>query len=113
MPKPKKRFWSSITRQVFPKMKLHELGDPTIYAGREVLARKEMDAPDELITIKTAQGSRVHLKHFEINGTHWVSMCSFFMQMIDGRVPTPEEEAEFELATQVKEIRSIDGKKEK
>lgn len=107
-----KKFWNSLVRTVFPRYDMTNAQNPMNYIGEYVLARKELDQPDEKIKIEDIKGSLKHVKYFEINGSHWVSMYSFFTQMIDGKVPTPEEEAEFELSTQITKIRETNGKKE-
>lgn len=98
------RFWHRVTKAVFPKMKLHDQENPESYIGREILARPELDAPDEKIKIEHIKGSLRHAKQFEINGTHWVHMYSFFTQMLENRTPTPEEMDEFETASQITRI---------
>lgn len=113
MPRKQKKFWNSLVRTVFPKYDLANAQNPMHYIGEYVLARKELDQPDEKIKIEHIKGSLKHVKYFEINGSHWVSMYSFFTQMMDGRVPTPEEESEFELSTQITKIKETNGKKEK
>lgn len=121
MPKKRKPFWSSVTRAVFPRMKLQEAGNPNVFAGRTVMARPELDAPDEKITIFDVKGCAAItgmdlalrerlIKHYQVNGTHYCHMFSFHTQMEEGRVPSDEELAEFELATNIKSIRSTDKK---
>lgn len=113
MPKPPNRFWSRVTKTVFPRLRLQE-SNPQAYIGKTVLAQKSFDEPFEEVKIKAIVGNRNFQKHFEINGTHLVSMFSFFTQMIDGRLPTPEDEKQFEDATQIKRIEEIpqNGSKE-
>lgn len=113
MPKKPGRFFSAVTKMVFPKMNLAASSDPRQYIGKTVLAKKELDQPYEEIKIREVRGNLANEKCFEINGTHLVSMYSFFSQLIDGKLPTLEDEKEFELATQITRIKKIDGKKEK
>ena len=98
---------AKLTRALFSKVKLEDASDPNLYIGRVILARPEMDAPDEKIVIEHIKGSLHYQKFFEINGTHWVSMLSFFLQMIEHRLPTEEEAADFELATQITGMKGI------
>lgn len=107
MPKSKKRFSPKVFKTLFPKIKLDDVGDPRVHLGKMVLAQKTLDSPFEEVKVNSILGNIKHLKHFEINGTHLVSMFSFFTQMDEGRLPTKEEEAEFELASDVKDIREI------
>lgn len=113
MPKPPQRFWNSIVKTVFPRFRLEDAANPQQFVGKTVLAQLDFDQPFEEIKIREIKGSLKHVKHFEINGTHWVSMFSFYTQLLEGRMPTPEEEQEFDLATQIKSIRGTDGKKKK
>lgn len=106
MPKPVKRFWSRVTKTIFPKLKL-AAHDPMQYVGKTVLAQKEFDQPFEEIKIRDVKGSIRYEKYFEINGTHWVSMISFFTQMLYGRFPTKDEANDFEEATRIKVIEEI------
>lgn len=108
-----KRFWNSLHQVRFKKIRLEDSADPRQYIGQKVLAAKEMGAEPEQIEIKHVLGSVAHPKYFEINGTHWVHMYSFFTQMMEGRIPTPEEMDEFELASQITKVKELnDGKKE-
>lgn len=114
-----KRYWNSVVRTVFPKLALTDFGDPRQYIGKRVLAVKELGAPEEDIVITHIQGAAgagaTHLqKYFVINGTHFVHMYSFFTQMLEGRAPTKEEMDEFELASQIKDIKEVkDGQTQK
>lgn len=121
MPKKRKPFWSSVTRAVFPKLKLQDAHDPRSFIGREVYARPELDAPDEALIVRDIRGCAAItgmdlalrerlIKHYQINGTHYCHMFSFHTQMEEGRIPSDEELAEFELATNIKSIRSTDKK---
>lgn len=119
MPKrklPSRPFWHKVTRAVFPKMKLEDAISPVAFVGREVLARRELNLPDELITVNEIQGCAaitsqgvdpVLIKYYQINGTHFCHMFSFHTQMEEGRVPTDREMAEFELAAEIKDIRPM------
>lgn len=101
--------FSQIVHTPFKKWKLDNVTSPVKFIGKKIKARLEMDAPDEEITIEHVCGSLAHVKHYEINGTHWVSILSFHMQLEEGREPTKEEEEEFNLATEIKDIKEIRG----
>ncbi len=103
-----KRFWNSLTRATFKKFKLEDAISPNAFIGKTVFAHK--GAPDgerESVKIESILGSKRWTKCMEINGTHLVTMLSFFTQLMEGREPSPEENAEFELATEIKDIREI------
>jgi hypothetical protein len=123
-----KRYWNSLARATFKKVKLHDAQNPAQYIGRKVLAGKLVDQIETLIdgrklplitpilsepeeiTITSIIGSRPFEKYFELNGgTHHCHMYSFFVQLMEDRCPTKEEMDDFELASQVKNIRSLDG----
>lgn len=111
-----KAYFSRVTKAAFRKLQLHDSHDPNSYIGRKVMARRELDLPDEEIVVSDVKGCVAeHLqKYFQINGTHFCHMFSFFTQMLESRVPSDEEMAEFELASQVKKIREIkDGQAKK
>lgn len=80
-----------------------------------MLAQRELVLPFEEIKIRDIRGcvAQELQKYFQVNGTHLVSMFSFYMQMEEGRLPTQVEENEFNLATDIKDIRKIDGGQEK
>jgi hypothetical protein len=116
MSKPPKRYWSSLVRAVFPKAEL-PLHDPNRYIGRTILAVKEEGAEPEEVIIQDVKGcagiGAEHLKKsFQINGQYLVSMFSFYTQLLDGRLPTPEETEEFELATDIVRIKDLNGKED-
>lgn len=108
MSKTPNRFWNSIKKVTpFARMKLEDALDPNQFIGRKVLARKTLSDPDEEMTVEDIKGCVApHLiKHFQINGTHICSMFSFYTQMLENRTPTEEEMNEFNLASDVKDIR--------
>lgn len=108
--RPIKRFFSQTFKTVFPRIKLNEFeSDPNVFMGQTVLARPELDAPDEEVEIKQVKGCVApHLqKYFEINGTHFCHMFSFYTQMMEKRVPSQDEMDEFELASQIKDIKTM------
>lgn len=114
-----KRFWSNV-RALPKRMNLKE-ATPTDFVGRTILAQTDFDAPFEEVVISDVRGclglgnmpeaerSRL-IKSFQINGTHLVGIFSFYTQLQEGRLPTEEEEAEFQLATQIEKIRPLKGK---
>lgn len=110
------RFWN-VVRTPFKKLNLSE-GDPNVFKGKIVMAQKEFDAPFEEVVVNDVRGcvalgemteaERARLvKSFQINGTHYCSIQSFYWQILEGRLPTPEEIEEFELATQITKIKEI------
>ncbi len=105
------RFWSNV-RKLPKRMNLSGPGivDPREFIGRKVWAKPDLEAPAEEIVLQDIAGSIKHVKFFEINGTHWVRMDSFYTQMLENRLPSKEEEEEFELATEIKDIRPLKGK---
>lgn len=113
MPRRPRNFFSKVTKVVFPKLRLQDAANPLQYLGQTVLAQKEFDEPFEEIKMKDIRGNVAHPKHFQINGTHLVSMFSFFMQMEEGKLPTQDEEDEFNLATDIKRIKRTDGTEKK
>jgi len=110
----------------FRKMKLAlgAIDDPTHYIGHMLQAKATKDGAYEWIKVETIRGCAAlgHdeksedfkrlIQSFEINGTHLVTMFSFFTQMHENRVPTEEEEAEFSLMVPTK-IEEINGSKTK
>lgn len=104
-----KQYWGNLIRTPFKKMRLEDANDPRQYIGRTVLAAKPGQEPEE-VTIKEILGNLKNQKQFQINGEYLVTMFSFFTQLLDGRLPTAEEEAEFELATDITDIKPL-GKK--
>lgn len=123
MPKRVKAFFGKVFNTTFKKMRLEDSIHPDQFIGRTILASRHLDEAPEEVTIKNVQGCAAIglkdeekarlLKCFQINGTHIVSMLSFYTQLIDGKLPTAEEEAEFNLATDIKDIRETNGKKSK
>jgi hypothetical protein len=103
-----KQYWSNLIRTPFRKMKLG-VDDPNVYVGRTILAQPELGAEPEEVTIQHVVGCVApHLnKYFQINGTHFCHMFSFFKQVLENRLPTKEENDEFELASQITKIRDI------
>lgn len=102
------RFWNSIKKVTpFARMKLEDAQDPRSFIGRSVLARKTLSDPDEEVIIADIKGCIAAdlIKHFQINETHICSMFSFYTQMLENRTPTDEEMNEFDLASDVKDIR--------
>lgn len=97
-----------------PKMRANE-EDPNQFQGRFLIAIKDMKTQDvEKIVIERVVGSMVYPKFFEINSSHHCNMLSFYTQMLENRLPTQAELEEFELATQIKEIREkVDAAPEK
>lgn len=97
---------------------LQDATHPNKFIGETVWASKEFGGAPEEIIIKNVAGcagfgkmteaerSRL-LRTFEINGTHFCSMFSFYMQLMDGRLPTAEEEADFDLASDIKGMKEI------
>lgn len=88
--------------------------------GKKIQATNVATGQTELVTVESIRGclaagdmpeeKRLELlRSFEINGTHLCPMLSFFIQVEEGRLPTPEEEQEFNLATQVVAIKEING----
>lgn len=104
-----KAFFSRVTKATFQKLKLHDANDPRQYIGKTIMATKELDSEPEPVVISDIKGCVAeHLnKYFQINGTHFCHMFSFFTQLMEGRVPSKEEMDEFELASQVTKIREI------
>ncbi len=107
-----KRYWNSLAKNVSPlrKVKLEDARDPSDFIGRTILARTSLNSSDEPIVIADVRGciAKDLIKHFQINGTHLVSMFSFFIQMLEGRLPSQAEEDEFNLASDVKDIKVKD-----
>lgn len=109
-----RRYWEQFAKNVTPlrKIKLQDQINPNQFMGKKLLARRAIDGTDEEVDIQEIKGSLRYPKQFQINGSHFCHMFSFYSQMLDGRVPTDEEMAEFELASDVKGIKEINGKKE-
>lgn len=112
--------FGNLVKTRFNRIRVTE-NDPNQWVGKTILASKELDDEPEEVVIQTVKGclgmgqmseaQRNRLvKSFEINGTHIVSIYSFYVQILEGRLPTPEEEAEFELATQITKIKEIGPK---
>ena len=92
-------FWNAIKKKK-AKIALDE-SDPRQWLGKSCLASDTVNGELEEVQIKSIVGSMVYPKHFEINGTHLVPVLSFYIQMMENRLPTEEEAEEFELATQI------------
>ena len=86
--------------------------DPTQFIGRQIKARKERDQPDEDVTIKEVLGVRAItdpalVRWLQINGTHLCHALSFYTQLLENRIPSDEEIAEFDLATDIVKMKEI------
>lgn len=104
-------FWSKLTKLAFPKYSLEDAVSPLAFVGKSVVAHKASpDGPEEKVVIKDILGSRQWPKYFEINGAYLVHAFSFFSQVMDNRMPAKEEMDEFELATQITQIKEIGDK---
>ncbi len=105
-----KQFWGQLVRTPFKRFSLHKAeATPNEFIGKTVLARREMEGPDEPVEIKTILGNVQYPRFFEINGTHFVSILSCYLQIFEGRVPTEEETEEFNLATDIVKIKELKG----
>jgi len=109
--------FGNLVKTTFRRHKL-EVENPEQWIGKTILASKELDGELEEVTIQDVKGcmglgampeaQRARLvKTFQINGTHFVPIFSFYIQLIEGRLPTPEEADEFELATQITKIKDL------
>lgn len=130
MKKSFRPFWEK-TRKLFnlasfSKPEL-ELIEPTKFKGQTIQAQKELDGPLEEVVIESVLGCAAMglekeqenrlVKYFQINGSHFCHMLSFYMQLEGDengvkRLPTKEEIDEIELATQIVAIKELkNGKK--
>lgn len=105
-----KRFWNSLTKATFKKVKLDDAISPNAFIGKAVTAQLGgREGPEEEVTIKNV-GPCVGLgleKYLTINETHVCHTFSFFSQLMEGRKPTDDELKEFELASAVVKIKEL------
>lgn len=73
------------------RKKKFQLIDPREFIGREIV----VDGVQQPVTIEHVLGNIAHETHFEINGEHLVTMLNFYLQMMENRIPTPQEEVEW------------------
>jgi hypothetical protein len=109
MRKPK-QFWNSLVRTTFKRHRLDDAISPQAFIGKSVFAhRGGVDGELEEVQIASVQGSKDKdlQKYLEINGSHLCHTLSFFSQLMENRLPSDEEIAEFELATQITKIKEI------
>lgn len=83
------------------------------------MASPEWELPPEPVIIEDVRGcaalglddnpekQKKMIKHFQINGTHFCSIYSFYVQMLENRMPSKEEEQEFEVATDIIKVKEI------
>lgn len=80
-----------LKRRSKHKEKAIEPINPEKFIGQEIYVT-DLASP---VKIEHVYGNRAHETHFEINGKYLVTMLSFYMQMLDGRLPSREEEEEW------------------
>jgi hypothetical protein len=105
-----KRFWNSLTKATFKKVKLDDAISPNAFIGKAVTAQLGgKEGSEEEVIIKSVgpcigQGLE---KYLTVNETHVCHTFSFFSQLMEGRKPTDEELSEFELASDVVKIKEL------
>ncbi len=101
--------FSKLIKTQFNKLRLENAIGPQEFIGKELwVVRNLGDEPEKVLVTDIKGCVAEHLaKYFQISGKYLCHMFSAYTQLIEGRVPSEAELQEFEIASDIKDIKEV------